>query len=100
MNNNITIEKINFWANKLMFNLTKEEAETLLNEFDVVVEQMELINKIEGIEKVEPMTFPYVDYSAKLREDIAVPSIATEEVLKNAKETKGDEIKVPRVVAE
>ena len=52
--------------------MNDEEYKTLENEFDVILKQMEFIDKIDGIEEVTPMTFPFElnlddDY---LREDV------------------------------
>ena len=55
----ITKELLKKYASKLMFDMKDEEYETLQKEFDVMLKQMELIGKIEGINEVEPMTFPY-----------------------------------------
>mgnify|MGYP003306560988 CR=1 FL=1 len=63
-----------------------------------VEKHMALIGEIDGIEKVEPMTFPYVIYHADFRNDEAKDCLTNEEVLSNAKETKADQIKVPKVV--
>ena len=59
-------------AKKLMFEMNDDEYETLKKEFDVILKQMDLIGNIKGIDKVEPMTFPFDlelndDY---LREDV------------------------------
>ena len=51
---NITKELIDDYAKKLLIGLTKEENDLVLREFDIITEQMELITKIPGIEKIEP----------------------------------------------
>ncbi|MDD4608163.1 MAG: Asp-tRNA(Asn)/Glu-tRNA(Gln) amidotransferase subunit GatC [Bacilli bacterium] len=94
----ITKEKLKNYAEKLMFNMNESEYETLMNEFDVIMEQMDLIGKIKDIEKVEPMTFPYNIYVNQLREDIAKDPLTTDEALQNAKEVKYNQVKVPKVV--
>ena len=53
----ISKEQLKDYA-KLMFDMSDEEYETLQQEFDIIIKQMELISKIEKIEAVEPMTFP------------------------------------------
>lgn len=94
----ITKENIQNWANKLMFRLDDSQLETLEDEFEVIVEEMELINKIEGIEDVEPMTFPYKPDYTELRNDDYEDSEDVEDLLSNAKDISGREIKVPKVV--
>ena len=56
------------------------------------------ITQIDGIEKVEPMTFPFKNKDVKLRSDIASSTLTSEEALKNAKETVYGEVKVPKIV--
>lgn len=85
-------------ANRLLFDMTDEEYNTLLDEFDSIKEQFLLIGNIEGVDKLTPMTFPFnvtVDY---LREDEPTTPLTQEEVLKNAGSTKDGQIKLPKVV--
>ena len=46
-------------ANKLMFDMSEEQYDNLLNEFDTIISQMKLIGDIEGVDDAEPMTFPF-----------------------------------------
>ena len=85
-------------ANRLMFDMTDEEYETLEGEFGTIKKQFEFIGEIKGVDDVSPMTFPFdvtIDY---LREDIPTTPLTREEVLKNAKEVKDGQIKLPKVV--
>ncbi len=94
----VTREKLKDYAAKLMFDMDLDGYDRTLKEFETIEQHMALIGEIEGIENVEPMTFPYVIYHATLREDKAVNTLTSDEALKNAKETKADQVKVPRVV--
>ena len=94
----VTKEKLKDYAAKLMFDMDDAGYERTLEEFETVEKHMALIGEIEGIEEVEPMTFPYVIYHATLREDEAKDCLKNEDVLVNSKETKADQIKVPKVV--
>ena len=94
----ITKELLKDYANKLMFDMNEEEYETLENEFKVILKQMDLIENIENIKDVEPMTFPYLKEDVVLRDDSITRTIDYTDVLVNAKEVKGREIKVPKVV--
>lgn len=94
----ITTERLQSLAGKLMFSLSESEALTLQKEFDIVLQQMDLIGQIEGIHEFSPMTFPYVTYAYDLREDEAEASLTFDEILANAKDVRGNEIKVPKVV--
>ncbi len=44
------------------------------------------------------MTFPYLDYDQVLRDDDSEESESIEDLLMNSSETKGREVKVPKVV--
>lgn len=94
----VTKELLKDYANKLMFDMNDEEYETLLNEFDVILKQMDLIGEIKEIEGLEPMTFPFELDDVVLRCDEDIRTINTEDAIRNADSKKGNEIKVPKVV--
>lgn len=91
-------EKLKEYAAKLMFDMDDAEYETLQNEFDVILKQMDLISKIPNIEEVEPMTFPFITYEQKLREDVVKDELTVGEVLENTQHEVNDQVKVPKVV--
>ena len=94
----ITKEKLKSYAGKLMFDMNDEEYETLAKEFDTVLMQFDLIGKIENINNVEPMTFPYLKEEVTLRDDSKSRVVDVDIAFSNCHGKKGDEIKVPRVV--
>ena len=94
----VTKENLKEYAAKLMFDMEDEGYDRTLEEFETVEKHMALIGEIEGIEEIEPMTFPYVIYHADLREDEAKDCLTNEEVLSNSKEIKANQVKVPKVV--
>ncbi len=96
----VTKEKLKDYAAKLMFDMDDDGYDRTLKEFETIEKHMELIGKIDDISNVEPMTFPYVIYHAHFREDCAKDCLTNEEVLANAKETKANQVKVPKVVGE
>ncbi len=91
-------EELKKLAEKLMFKMSEEEYETLENEFETIIKQMEKINQLEGISNVEPMTFPFENSGAFLREDEIGDYLTTDEVLSNTKYHLNDQVKVPKVV--
>ena len=93
-------EDLKKYASLLMFDMDDAGYDRTLKEFETIEKHMDLIGKIENIENVEPMTFPYVIYHASFREDEGKKCLTTEEVLKNSKETKADQVRVPKVVGE
>ena len=94
----VTKEKLKDYAAKLMFDMDDAGYDRTLEEFETVEKHMAFIGEIEGIDNVEPMTFPYVIYHSNLREDEAKECLTNEEVLANAKESKANQVKVPKVV--
>ncbi len=96
--NVISKEKLEDYAKKLMFEMEDSEYETLQNEFEVILKQMDLIGKIPNIKDVEPMTFPFVTYKVKLREDVVKNTLTTKDALANAKQVDRDQVRVPKVV--
>lgn len=93
----ITKENLKDYANKLMFDMEENEYETLEKEFEVLIQQMDLIGNIEGVNEVEPMTFPF-EIDIVLRDDINSKNIDIDDALSNCDSVKNREIKVPKVV--
>ena len=93
-----TKEMVDVYANKLLIGLTEEENKMVLDEFEIIDKNIDLVNKIPGIDKVEPMTHALDDFECEFREDVVEESIPIEDLLKNSDETEGSEISVPKVV--
>ena len=85
-------------ANKLMFTMEESEYDTLLDEFDVILKQMDLIGKIDGIENVEPMVYPFELSDVCLREDEVSEELEIDEILTNSGSTLYNQVKLPKVV--
>ena len=90
--------KLKGYANKLMFDMNDNEYETLQSEFDTILKQLDLIEEIENIKNVNPMTFPFMLDEVTLREDQESRNINVDDALSNCHDRKGDEVRVPRVV--
>ena len=93
-----TKEMVDDYAEKLLIGLTPDENKMVLDEFDIIDEQINVINDIPGIENVEPMTHTLDDFEYELREDIVEESVPIEELLQNCKDVSGREVEVPKVV--
>ena len=93
-----TKELVDDLADKLLIGLSPEENEMVLSEFDEIDANIDLINEIDGIEKVEPMTHCLDDFVYELREDVAVEGLPIEDILANSDDTEDREIVVPKVV--
>ena len=85
-------------ANKLMFTMEDSEYDTLLAEFDAMIKQMDLIGKIEGIENVEPMSYPFPLEDVCLREDEVVDELEIDDILMNSGSALYNQVKLPKVV--
>ncbi len=93
-----TKEMVDDYADKLLIGLTEEENKMVLDEFDVIDEQINVINDIPGIENVEPMTHALDDFEYELREDVVEESVPIEDLLSNCQDVSGREVEVPKVV--
>ena len=80
----VTIEVLKKAANNLLFDMSDEQYQTLLNEFDIIQQQMEIIGTLKNIDNVSPMTFPFDVSISYLREDEPSQPLKQEEALKNA----------------
>ncbi|MCR5491111.1 MAG: hypothetical protein K6F32_03170 [Bacilli bacterium] len=94
----ITLEVLHDAANRLLFDMSDAEYDTLLEEFKILTQQMETIGKIEGLDSYQPMTFPFDCTVTFLREDVAEEPLPRDEALKNAGSKLDNQIKLPKVV--
>lgn len=85
-------------ANKLMFTMNDSEYDTLLEEFDTMIKQMDLIGKIDGIENVEPMSYPFLLDDVVLREDEVIDELKIDDILVNSGSNLYNQVKLPKVV--
>lgn len=93
----VDLKKLQIAANRLCFDMSDEEYQTLLNEFKTVVKQMELIAEDKTIDQYEPMVYPFPCEVNALREDEPIKSSSRDEILKNAKNKLAGQIKVKKV---
>ena len=93
-----TKEMVDDYAEKLLIGLTPDENKMVLDEFDIIDEQINIINDIPGIDKVEPMTHTLDDFEYELREDIEEESVPIDDLMSNCKDVSGREVEVPKVV--
>lgn len=94
-----TKEMVDDYADKLLIGLTEEENKMVLDEFEIIDSNIDIINEIPNIEKVEPMTHCLDNFEYELREDVPEESIAIEDLLANCDDSTVDgEVQVPRMV--
>ena len=93
-----TKKMVGDYAEKLLIGLTAEENKQVLDEFDVIDKNCDIVNSIPNISEVEPMTHCLDDFDVKLREDAVEDSVSIEELLFNCEHVDNREIKLPKVV--
>ena len=93
-----TKEMINDYADKLLIGLTEEENRMVLEEFDEIDHNIDLINEIPDIDKIEPMSHCLDDFTFELREDVVEESVPIDVIFSNCDSMRNDEVKVPKVV--
>ncbi|MDR0934882.1 MAG: Asp-tRNA(Asn)/Glu-tRNA(Gln) amidotransferase subunit GatC [Erysipelotrichaceae bacterium] len=94
----VTKEILKKAANNILLDMSEEEYDTLLSEFDIILNQMEYIGSLPGVDELEPMTFAFDVKTDFLREDVPEEPLTREEALKNAHDISNGQIKLPKVV--
>lgn len=96
--NNFTKEMVDDLANKLLIGLTDEENKMVLDDFNYIEENMNLITKIKDIDSVTPMTHALDDFAYELASDVPTESLSLEEITKNSGDVRDNQIAIPKVV--
>ena len=98
MKKKFTSKMVNEYAEKLLIGLTEKENKMVLEEFSIIDETINKINKIKDIDKVEPMTHCLDRYITELRSDEAEESIPVDKLLRNCDLHTEREVELPKVV--
>lgn len=93
-----TKEMVEDYADKLLIGLTDEENKQVLDEFEIIDANIDLINKIPNISEVEPMTHCLDNFICELADDVIEESTSLEDALSNSDQVIEREIAVPKVV--
>ena len=93
-----TKEMVDNYAKKLLIDLTEEENKMVLDEFEIIDKNCDIVNTISNISSVNPMTHTLDDFIVELREDECEESVEVSELLKNSDESDGREIEIIKVV--
>lgn len=86
-------------ANRLLFDMSEKEYNTLLEEFKTISAQMKIIAEDKNVDNYSPMIYPFEVFTSILREDVPSSPSNREEILKNAKSKVAGQIKLPKVVS-
>ena len=98
MSSKFTKEMVDDYADKLLIGLTEEENKMVLDEFEIIDKNIDIINEIPNIENVEPMSWCLDDFSFELIEDEVEEPVPIEDLLQNCDVYNDREVEVPRVV--
>ncbi len=84
-------------AHQLMFDLSDEEAQSIVDEFDVLTKQMQLLDAV-NTDGVEEMIYPFEDETTYIRPDEVTHVISQEDALKNVDKKIEGHFVLPKVV--
>jgi aspartyl-tRNA(Asn)/glutamyl-tRNA(Gln) amidotransferase subunit C len=85
-------------ANLARISLGEEEVDSFAHQFARIVEYFDKLNQLDT-EGVEPLTHA-VELTNALAEDVATPSLTTDQALANAPDREGSFFKVPKVLGD
>ena len=80
-----------------MFDLSDEEAENIVSEFDVLTKQMKLLDAV-NTDGVEEMIYPFEDETSFIREDEVTHVISQDDALANVNKKIEGHFVLPKVV--
>ncbi|MGE5431074.1 MAG: Asp-tRNA(Asn)/Glu-tRNA(Gln) amidotransferase subunit GatC [Syntrophomonadaceae bacterium] len=92
----VTRKDVEYIAALAKLKFSETELESFTGELNQILEYMEKLNELDT-SNVEPLSYP-IEVSDVLREDRRMPSVTTEEALKNAPDSNGEFFKVPKVI--
>ena len=95
-----TKEMVDDYAEKLLIGLTEEENKMVLDEFQEIDRNINIINEIPNIKDVKPMSYCLDDMGSHLNNDEVEETVPIEELLRNSGKTVGREVEVVKVVGE
>lgn len=95
-----TKEMVDSYADKLLIGLTAEENKMVLDEFQEIDRNINIINEIPNIKDVKPMSYCLDDMGIHLNNDEVEETVPIEELLRNSGKTVGREVEVVKVVGE
>ena len=91
---------VDSYADKLLIGLTAEENKMVLDEFQEIDRNINIINEIPNIKDVKPMSYCLDDMGSHLNNDEVEETVPIEELLRNSGKTVGREVEVVKVVGE
>lgn len=93
----ISKEEIIGLATELQFTLSDQEISEVINEFDVLMQQLQLLEAIDTND-VKELVYPLDKIVSTMREDVVDHVLSVDKVLHNAPVKKDNFVIVPKVV--
>ena len=93
----MTKEKLKKAAKNVMIDMSEEEYDKFLNNFDNYAKNLAILEQLEVPENTEPMVFPY-EVETTLRDDAQDEVIEADEAFKNSSCYKDGKIVIGKVV--
>ena len=84
-------------AHQLMFDLSDEEAQNIVDEFDVLQKQLQLLDAV-NTDGVEEMVYPFEQETTFLRDDVTSNVITQDEAMSNVTKKLEGHFMLPKVV--
>lgn len=93
----VTNKDVKYIASLAKLNLREEEIEHYTGQLNQILGYIDKLNELDTT-SVEPLSYP-VEASNVFREDEPMPSVTTEEALKNAPDKTDEHFIVPKVIS-
>lgn len=90
-------DTIQYLAHQNRFALSDEEADWILEEFEVLMSQLDKMNEIDT-ENIEPMVYPNETATVFMREDVVEDVLSAEDALKNVPHTRNGFVVTKKVL--
>ena len=94
----VTLEDVRYVAQLARLSFTAEEEERLVHDLNAILDYMEQLDRLETRD-IEPLTH-VLEHGNVLREDVLIPSLPRDEVLRNAPARTEEFFRVPKVIGD
>lgn len=94
----ISKKELKSLASSLMFEINDDVCNDIQKNLLAIINDVDMMNKLDELKNIKPMTFPFITYKNKLRDDVALESLNIDDVIKNSSSSYLDQVKVPKVV--
>lgn len=93
----ISVKKVHQLARQLMFSLSEQEAKDIVSEFDTLLSQLDLLDRIDTSD-CEELVYPFETPTTFFREDVVDHVMDVKDVFLNAPKVENQYFVIPKVV--